>query len=81
MSVSKFIILSLLYLYFVLLHYLIFLAFIIEDIITNARKGADLQNAQTGKYLEIDFEIPELSLCFEYQVCKNEREEREMMRW
>eukprot|EP00026_Physarum_polycephalum_P002929 Phypoly_transcript_02938.p1 GENE.Phypoly_transcript_02938~~Phypoly_transcript_02938.p1 ORF type:complete len:814 (+),score=92.26 Phypoly_transcript_02938:147-2588(+) len=36
-------------------------------IFTNARKGAAPQNAQTGRYLEIDFDIPELSLCFEFQ--------------
>lgn len=40
------------------------------DIITNARKEANIVSPHTRYFLELDFWLPDLHLAFEYQVKK-----------
>jgi hypothetical protein len=38
------------------------------DIVVNTRKEASNKYPDSGNYLELDFWIPDLNLCFEFQV-------------
>jgi hypothetical protein len=48
----------------------------LQEITTNIRQGLSLQNPATGKHVEIDIFIPELNLCFEFQVCEEEKNKK-----
>ena len=45
-----------------------FAVLIHRDIITNSRGNSSLRSVATGRYVELDIWVPELHLCFEFQV-------------